>query len=112
MQFISDIELIYKNCCDYNGDDSEYSELSAEMCKLFQSLVKIHFEGKSIHEDQLDGKAKKAHNRQSRSPSACKTPELTSESSSEEDSDDGRWALLIIMMAWMNYDGVDGHYLG
>ena len=89
-QFIADIELIYDNCCDYNGEDSEYFELSEEVRKLFRSLVGVHFEGKSSSEDVPEGKVKKGARRDSRSPSACKTPELTSESSSEEGSDDER----------------------
>ena len=91
MQFIADVELIYDNCCNYNGEESEYFELAEEMRKMFHSLVKIHFEGKA-NEEKAEGKGKKVHRRESRSPSTCKTPELTSESSSEEDSDDGRWA--------------------
>lgn len=70
------------------------------MRKLFSSLIKIHFEGKSP-EDKPDN-SKKGHHRESRSPSACKTPELTSESSSEEDSDDdGRfvWCVCTYVLA-------------
>lgn len=51
----------------------------------------VHFEGKSVADDKPEGKGKKGQHRDSRSPSACKTPELTSESSSEEDSaEEGR----------------------
>lgn len=82
------MELIYTNCCDYNGEESEYFDLAEEIRKLFHTLVGVHFEGKSLSGDQPDGKGKKSQHRGSRSPSACKTPELTSESSSEEDSDD------------------------
>ncbi len=88
LKFISDVELIYDNCCDYNGEDSEYFELAQEVRKMFQNFVGIHFEGKNEIEDKPDGKGKKGHRRESRSPSACKSPEFTSESSSEEGSDD------------------------
>ena len=84
LKFILDIELIYDNCCDYNGEDSEYFELAEEVRKMFHNLVGVHFEGKGSSDD----KGKKGHKRDSRSPSACKTPEFTSESSSEEGSDD------------------------
>lgn len=80
--------MIYDNCEDYNGEDSEYAELAEEMRKMFSSLIAMHFEGKSSAEDKPQSKGKKGQHRDSRSPSACKTPELTSESSSEEDSDD------------------------
>lgn len=83
-----DVELIYTNCCDYNGDDSEYFELAEEIRKLFHILVGVHFEGKSLSEELPEGKTKKGQRRDSRSPSACKTPELTSESSSEEGSEE------------------------
>ncbi len=85
------MELIYDNCCDYNGEDSEYFELAEEVRNLFHTFVGIHFEGKVLSEDKPEGKGKK-QKRESRSPSACKTPEFTSESSSEEGSDDmGRY---------------------
>lgn len=87
------MELIFENCREYNGDDSEYSELADETKKLFHSLVKVHLEGKVPDEDKVETKGKKGRSRESRSPSACKTPELTSESSSEEDSDDGRFVV-------------------
>jgi len=82
------VELIYDNCCEYNGEDSEYYELAEEMRTLFRTLVGVHFEGKCVEDEKPGTKGKKGRNRSSRSPSACKTPELTSESSSEEDSDD------------------------
>jgi hypothetical protein len=85
-----DIELIFTNCCDYNGEESEYFDLAEEVRKLFHLLVGVHFEGKSLAEDVSEGKAKKGQRRESRSPSVCKTPELTSESSSEEGSDEER----------------------
>ena len=89
------MELIYDNCCEYNGEDSEYFELAEEIRKLFQTLVGIHFEGKNLSDDKADGQNKKGRRRESRSPSACKTPEFTSESSSEEGSDDeGRLVLI------------------
>lgn len=101
-QFVADIELIYANCVDYNGEDSEYFELAEDMRKLFNALIGIHFEGKSSSEDQLEGKGKKGLHRESRSPSACKTPELTSESSSEEDSgDEGRLACAKCNVLWL-----------
>lgn len=87
-QFVADIELVYDNCVDYNGEDSEYFELAEEMRNIFHNLIGVHFEGKSPSEDKPEGKGKKGQHRESRSPSACKTPELTSESSSEEDSED------------------------
>lgn len=62
--------------------------MAEEIRKLFHSLVGVHFEGKSASEEMPEGKVKKGQHRDSRSPSACKTPELTSESSSEEGSDD------------------------
>ena len=83
-QFVTDIELIFGNCVDYNGSDSEYAELAEESKKSFHQLVKKHFSG----EEEVASK-KRGRRRESRSPSACKTPELTSESSSE-DSDSGR----------------------
>lgn len=55
---------------------------------MFHTLVGVHFEGKSSSEDKPEGKGKKGQRRESRSPSACKTPEFTSESSSEEGSED------------------------
>ena len=87
---MAEVELIYDNCVEYNGDENEYSELAEETRKVFQTLVGVHFEGKSVSEEVGEGKAKKGHHRESRSPSACKTPELTSESSSEEGSEEER----------------------
>ncbi len=81
------MELIYDNCCDYNGDDSEYSELAEDTRKMFRALVKEHIEGEAPDIDKEDGKGKR-RNRDSRSPSECRTPEFSSESSSEEDSDE------------------------
>lgn len=78
------MELIFGNCVDYNGPDSEYAELAEDSKKTFHNLVKKHFSG----EEEAASK-KRGRKRESRSPSACKTPELTSESSSEE-SDSGR----------------------
>ena len=58
------------------------------MLKLFDKLSKRHFSGEEVEEE---GGTKKRKRRESRSPSACKTPELTSESSSEEgESEEGR----------------------
>ena len=94
LQFVSDIEQVFANCCAYNGDDSEYSELAGATKKAFELFCKRHFEGEEpIEEDGAGGKGKKSRNkRDSRSPSACKTPELTSESSSEEEESDHRLA--------------------
>lgn len=90
------MELIYDNCCEYNGEDSEYYELAEDMRKLFRSLVKVHIEGEAPEDDEKDEvKGKKGRRRDSRSPSACHTPELTSESSSEDESDgDARQAYM------------------
>ena len=91
MQFVADMELIYDNCCSYNGDDSEYFELAEDMRKMFRSLVKVHIEGEAPEGDDNDNaKGKRGRRQESRSPSVCHTPQLTSESSSEEESDDGR----------------------
>ncbi len=85
MQFLKDVELIYTNCIEYNGADSDYAELAEEMVQTLASLTKTHFEGgvqDPIEEEEdvgLGRKKKREH-----SPS----PELTSESSSEEESDD------------------------
>lgn len=90
------MELIYNNCCDYNGEDSEYYELAADMRKLFHTLVKVHIEGDAPEDDDDECKGKKGRKRDSRSSSACHTPEMTSESSSEEESDgDGRQVALV-----------------
>ena len=83
-----DINLIYSNCVDYNGPESEYTEVAKETKTLFERLCKKHFRGEEVEEGEEGGeKGKKRKRRSSRSPSTCKTPELTSESSSEEDSD-------------------------
>ena len=81
-QFVDDVELIFDNCCEYNGEGSEYYEVAEEMRRSFKQLMKLHFTG----EQEPVVRRKR---RESRSPSACKTPELTSESSSDE-SDSGR----------------------
>ena len=85
------MDLIYSNCCDYNGEDSEYSELAEDVRKLFRALVKEHIDGVTPEDDNLDNK--KRRKRESRSPSECRTPEFSSESSSEEESEDedARW---------------------
>lgn len=90
-QFVADIELVFDNCVAYNGDDSEYAELAVNTKKAFALYCKKHFEGEEPVEEG-EGKNKKSRKkRDSRSPSACKTPELTSESSSEEEeSEDDR----------------------
>lgn len=94
LQFASDVELIFNNCIAYNGDDSEYSELAVGTKKAFEVFCKKHFEGEDPGEGGEGGGAKGRKSRKkrdSRSPSACKTPELTSESSSEEEeSEDDR----------------------
>ena len=98
-QFAADIQLIYENCIEYNGDENEYSELAKETTKTFQLLFKQHIEGEvPIDEEGTSGKSKRGRKgRESRSPSACKTPELTSESSSDEEESDDRWALIRIV---------------
>lgn len=83
------MNLIFDNCVEYNGADSEYAELAEEMKKMFQQLSKKHFAGEE------EEPVKKRKKRESRSPSACKTPELTSESS-EEESDSGRSEVTLI----------------
>ena len=93
MQFTSDVQLIFNNCIAYNGDDSEYAELAVSTKKAFEVFCKKHFEGEEPGDEaEARGKGRKSRKkRDSRSPSACKTPELTSESSSEEEeSDDDR----------------------
>ena len=94
---MSDIDLIFDNCVAYNGDDNEYSELAVLTKKAFAAFCKKHFEGEEPVDEEGKGK-KSRKKRDSRSPSACKTPELTSESSSEEEESDGdRWALIRII---------------
>ena len=82
---MEDVERIFSNCADYNGSDSEYTELAVDSKEAFHKLAKKHFSG----EEEEAASKKRGRRRESRSPSACKTPELTSESSSEE-SDSGR----------------------
>ena len=84
--------MIFSNCIAYNGDDNEYSELAVNTRKSFEIFCKKHFEGEEPMEEGVSGgKGKKSRKkRDSRSPSACKTPELTSESSSEEEESDDR----------------------
>ena len=84
--------MVFDNCIAYNGDDSEYAELAVNTRKAFKVFCKKHFEGEEpVEEGGAGGKGKKVRKkRESRSPSACKTPELTSESSSEEEESDGR----------------------
>lgn len=83
-QFVKDVELIFKNCIEYNGEDSEYAELAQEMLKVLANLAKLHFEGGGVdpaeEEDVGEGRKKKRERSMS--------PVLTSESSSEEESDD------------------------
>ncbi|CAI8034138.1 Cat eye syndrome critical region protein 2 homolog [Geodia barretti] len=83
--FETDVKLIFNNCIEYNGEDSEYSELANQMLVEFQKLCKVHLDGGGV-KAELEIKTKGS--RSSRSPSVCKTPELTSESSSEEASDE------------------------
>jgi len=81
---VKDLQLIFNNCMVYNGEDSEYAELAKEMLETLASLEKTHFEGgiKDAAEEEDVGAGK----RKKRDHSA--SPELTSESSSEEESDD------------------------
>ena len=87
---MADFATIYQNCADYNGDESEYTELSLETKKTFDALCLRHFRGEEPEEEEEGGPGRKG--RSSRSPSACQTPELTSESSEEEEEgeSDGR----------------------
>ena len=80
------MELIYHNCREYNGEESEYYELAEEMRRLFRALVREHIEGETPDDDSDDAKGKR-RKRESRSASECLTPEFSSESSSEEESD-------------------------
>ena len=82
-QFARDIHLIFDNCLEYNGEDSEYAELAKSMKELFEQLMKKHLGDGGEGEAEQSTKKKKKNG--SRSPS--KTPELTSESSSEEESE-------------------------
>ena len=91
---------MFENCSDYNGEDSEYFELAGEMKTLLKQLTALHFSGTLPGDEEGGGagaSSKKGRRRRgSRSPSACKTPELTSESSSEEEEGDSdRWGALI-----------------
>ena len=81
-QFSHDINLIFDNCIEYNGEDSEYGELAKNVKEMFAQLMKKHL-GDGVEEEEASTKKKKKAG--SRSPS--KTPELTSESSSEEESE-------------------------
>ena len=83
---MSDIELIYSNCIEYNGEESEYTELASEMKNILASLQRVHFDGEpenDVDDDDVGARKKKGRNK-SHSPS----PDLTSESSGEEESDD------------------------
>lgn len=88
LKFVADIELIYSNCIEYNGEDSEYSELSREMRTVFAGLQRVHFDGEPEVEDDDERSRKKKKHDMSHSPS----PDITSESSVEEESED-RYAL-------------------
>lgn len=87
-QFVADIELVYNNCIEYNGDDSEYTELANEMKNVLARLQRVHFDGEPEHEgdDEAVGARKKKGRDKSHSPS----PDLTSESSGEEEESDDR----------------------
>jgi hypothetical protein len=84
-EFETDVKLIFNNCIEYNGVESEYSELANQMLIEFQKLCKVHLDGGGV---KAEPEMKTKGSRSSRSPSVCKTPELTSESSSEEASDE------------------------
>lgn len=45
LQFETDIRLIFTNCIEYNGEDSEYSELANQMLEEFQRLCGVHLDG-------------------------------------------------------------------
>ena len=45
LQFATDMKLIYNNCIEYNGDESEYSELANQMLDEFKKLCRIHLDG-------------------------------------------------------------------
>ena len=83
-QFAHDINLIFDNCIEYNGEESEYAELAKSMKEMFEQLLKKHL-GDGVEEEEEAATTKKKKKTGSRSPS--KTPELTSESSSEEESE-------------------------
>ena len=47
-QFETDVRLIFTNCMEYNGDDSEYSELANQMLEEFKKLCKVHLDGGDV----------------------------------------------------------------
>ena len=47
-QFETDICLIFTNCIEYNGDDSEYSELANQMLEEFKKLCMVHLDGGDV----------------------------------------------------------------
>ena len=48
LQFETDICLIFTNCIEYNGEDSEYSELANQMLEEFKKQCKVHLEGGDV----------------------------------------------------------------
>ena len=48
LQFETDVKLIFNNCIEYNGEDSEYSELANQMLVEFQKLCKVHLDGGGV----------------------------------------------------------------
>lgn len=47
-EFETDIKLIFNNCIEYNGDDSEYSDLAKQMLEEFKKLCKIHLDSGGV----------------------------------------------------------------
>ena len=42
------MKLIFNNCIEYNGDESEYSELANQMLEEFEKLCKVHLDGGGV----------------------------------------------------------------
>lgn len=84
---MEDVELVFSNCKEYNGEDSEYYHLANDMLELFEKLMKKNFDDEPFDDEEEEEKKKKkgAHGG---SCSPAHTPDLTSESSSEESSEE------------------------
>lgn len=48
LQFETDVKLIFNNCIEYNGEESEYSELANQMLLEFDKLCKVHLDGGGV----------------------------------------------------------------
>lgn len=83
-EFIADVELIFNNCKDYNGEDSEYYDLANEMLETFHKLMQ-QLEGEVDDDEDDEGKKKK----KKKSPSPELTSESSEESEEEEEEEDG-----------------------